>query len=130
MRINLACSQANTNADIITPTTTAKAKSVAIVTADTVTKISASLIGTLPIIRKLDHSKVPITTINITPISAASGICSISAEPTRINSNKKTAALMPDSRPRPPELTLIMLWPSIAQPPMPPKSPVTVLATP
>ena len=130
MRICLACSQANTSAEIITPTTTATARSVATVTADTVTRIKASLRGTLPTILKLDHSKVPITTINITPINAARGICSISGEATRINSSKNSAALIPDIRPRPPEFTLIMLWPIMAQPPMPPKNPVTVLATP
>ena len=33
-------------------------------------------------------------------------------------------------QPRPPDFTLITLCPIIAQPPMPPKKPVTVLATP
>ena len=128
--MNFACSQANTKAETITPTTTAKARSVTTVTPETNTRIKASLRGTLPIMRKLLHSKVPITTINMTPIRAASGIISISAEPTRINSNRETAAVIPDRRPRPPEFTLIMLWPIIAQPPMPPNNPVTVLATP
>ena len=37
---------------------------------------------------------------------------------------------MPESRPRPPEFTLISDWPIIAQPPMPPKKPHTTLAMP
>ena len=37
---------------------------------------------------------------------------------------------MPAIRVRPPDFTLIIDWPIIAQPPMPPKKPVTVLATP
>ena len=130
MRIYLACSQLNTKAEIKTPTTTATARSVATVTAETVIRIKASLNGTFPIILKLDHSNVLITTINITPISAANGICSISGDAININNNRNSAALIPENRPRPPEFTLIMLCPIIAQPPMPPKKPVTVLATP
>ena len=126
----LACSQANTSAETITPTTTAIARSVATVTADTSISTRASLRGTLPSTRKLLHSKVPMTTMNITPMSAARGICSISEYATRINSNKLRAAVIPESRPRPPEFTLIMLWPIMAQPPMPPKNPVAVLAMP
>ena len=60
-------------------------------------------------IRKLDHSKVAITTMNITPTSAAIGIISIWFDANRMNINKKIAALIPDKRPRPPELMLIML---------------------
>ena len=130
IRICLACSQAKTSAETITPTTTATAKSVATVTADTRTSTRASLRGTFRMTRKLLHSKVPITTINITPIRAASGISSINGEATRINNNKQSAAVMPDNLPRPPEFTLIMLWPIIAQPPIPPKKPVAVFATP
>ena len=35
-----------------------------------------------------------------------------------------------DKRPRPPDFTLITLWPIMAQPAMPPTKPVAMLATP
>ena len=45
--------------------------------------------------------------------------------------SRKTPARKVEIRVRAPEaLTLIMVWPIIAQPPMPPKKPVTTLATP
>lgn len=88
------------------------------------------LMGILFKIRKLDHSNVPITTINITPTSAAIGICSIRLDANKINANKQIAAVMPDKRPLPPELTLIILCPIMAQPPIPPKNPVAMFATP
>ncbi len=47
---------------------------------------------------------------------------------------QKTSSITPakaqESRPRPPDFTLIMLWPIIAQPAMPPMKPVAVLARP
>ena len=76
------------------------------------------------------QAKVPITTMNITPISAASGICSMSGEAKRIKASRNNAADMPESRVRPPDFTLIIDWPIIAQPPMPPKNPVATLAAP
>ena len=92
--------------------------------------IKASRLGIERIIRKLDHSNVPITTINITPVKAAIGICSIKGDANKIKLNKNKAAAIPDKRPRPPEFTLIIDWPIIAQPPMPPKKPVATLAVP
>ncbi len=47
-----------------------------------------------------------------------------------MNSSSDTAATIPDSRPRPPEFTLISDWPIMAHPPMPPKKPQVMLATP
>ena len=44
--------------------------------------------------------------------------------------SKNSAAAMPEMFFTAPLVTLIMLWPIIAQPPMPPKKPVTTLATP
>ena len=45
--------------------------------------------------------------------------------------SRKTPARNVEIRVRAPEaLTLIMVWPIIAQPPMPPKTPVTMFATP
>ena len=125
-----ACFQANTSADTITPTITAIAKSATTVIPDTSTIIKASDIGILRNIRKEAHSNVPRTTINITPTKAASGIISINEAPNKIKASKTNAAVTPDIRPRPPELILIILWPIIAQPPIPPNKPLVALATP
>ena len=46
-------------------------------TPETVIRTKASDLGILCKILKLLHANVPITTINITPTSAANGICSI-----------------------------------------------------
>ena len=46
---------------------------------------------------------------NIKPTKAANGTISINEEPTKINSNKAIAVVIPDKRPRPPDLMLIML---------------------
>jgi hypothetical protein len=43
---------------------------------------------------------------------------------------RKTPARKVEIRVRAPFLTLIIVWPIIAQPPMPPKNPVTTLAMP
>ena len=92
-RMCLACSQANTRADTMTPTTTATARSVATVTADTRINTSASLRGTLP--------RHPETT----PLEGAddhdehhpdqgrpAGICSIRGDATRMNSSRNSSA--------------------------------------
>ena len=94
---------------MMTPTMTAIAKSVKTVTAETVTKTRASSFGIRFIILKLLHSKVPITTINMTPTNAAKGILSINPDAKRIKHNNAIAAIIPDSLPLPPELILIML---------------------
>ena len=68
--------------------------------------------------------------MNITPTSAASGICSMSGEANRMKLSRNSAAATPATRVRPPDFTLIIDWPIIAQPPMPPKKPVSTLAQP
>lgn len=128
--ISLACCQANTSAAMITPTSTATARSVTMVTAVTATITSASALGTLPSACTLPQAKVLAETTNITPTRAASGMRSISAEPNRIKLSRPSPATMPESRWVAPAPTLIMLWPIITQPPMPPKNPVTTLAAP
>ena len=90
----------------------------------------ASVFGTTRRILSEFQAKVPITTINITPTNAAKGICSMIELPTRIKSKRKTAADMPAIRVRPPDFTFIIDCPIIAQPPMPPKNPVTTFAVP
>gem|GEM_PF-5201183 len=49
---------------------------------------------------------------------------------TASRNSRKAPATKVDSRPRPPEVTLITDWPIIAQPAMPPRKPVAVLARP
>ncbi len=54
----------------------------------------------------LGDAKVFSHTTNITPISAASGICSIQLEANRMNENRNRDAAMPDRRPQAPLLRL------------------------
>ena len=115
---------------MITPTTTAIAKSSATVTAVTTIMTRPSERGTLRKMRKECQANVPITTMNITPTNAAIGICSIRGEANRMKDNRNNAAVIPATRVRPPDFTLIIDWPIIAQPPIPPKNPVTRLAAP
>ena len=49
---------------------------------------------------------------------------------TLLGNGSVLAADKPESRVRPPDFTLMRDWPIMAQPPMPPKKPVTVLASP
>ena len=128
--IMVAFSHAKTSAEIITPAITAIAKSCHTVMAETVMRTKASDFGIFLIILKLLHAKVPITTINITPTNAAIGINSITLDPKRMNISRESAATIPERRPRPPELTLIMDWPIIAHPPIPPKRPFKKFAPP
>ena len=115
----------------MTPLITARARLwVTTVIPETKMRTKASVLGIFLKIRKLDHSKVPMTTMNITPVRAAKGIFSIRELAKRIKASKKRPADMPESRPRPPERILIMLCPIMAQPPIPPKKPVATLATP
>ncbi len=67
----LACCQANTSAEMITPVTTAMARSVSTVITVTATTTIASLRGTLRIALRLPHAKVFCETTNIRPIRAA-----------------------------------------------------------
>ena len=97
---------------------------------DTNINTNTSVFGILLIILKLDHAKVPITTINITPTNAAIGTCSISPDANNINAKSARAATIPERRPLPPPLILIIDCPIIAHPPIPPNNPVTIFAPP
>ena len=55
---------------------------------------------------------------------------SIHEERKRIKAARKTAVAIPDNLRNAPLLILIILWPIIAQPPIPPKKPVTIFAKP
>ena len=68
--------------------------------------------------------------MNITPVSAAMGICSIAGAANKIKNSKNKAAIIPAIRVLPPDSTFIIDWPIIAHPPIPPKNPVARLAHP
>ncbi|MNJ55997.1 hypothetical protein D3C77_515230 [compost metagenome] len=69
-------------------------------------------------------------TMNITPTRAAIGIALTTSPSTMMRNNRPTPDTNVDKRVRPPDLTLIIDWPIIAQPAIPPKKPVTMLASP
>ena len=91
---------------------------------------NASDFGILLMIRKLLHANVPMTTMNITPTNAAIGICSINGAPNNTKLKRIKAAMIPERRPLPPEFTLIIDCPIMAQPPMPPKNPLNTFPNP
>ena len=66
----------------------------------------------------------------MTPTNDAIGINSIKDEAYKINIKRKIEAEIPAILVRPPDFTLIIDCPIIAQPPIPPKKPVTVFAKP
>ena len=79
----------------------------------------------------LCQSKVATETKIITATSAAIGMSDTMSPRATTRMSRKTPARKVEIRVRAPEaLTLIMVWPIIAQPPMPPKKPVTMFATP
>ena len=77
------------------------------------------------------QSKVAKHTMTMTATRAAIGMSETTGPKTMHSTIRNDPARNVDSRVRAPEtLTLIMVWPIIAQPPMPPKNPVTMLAMP
>ena len=62
--------------------------------------------------------------------SAAIGILPTQSPRNTIRISRKLPAHRQDNRPRPPDFTLMIDCPIIAQPAMPPRKPVTVLAMP
>ena len=76
------------------------------------------------------HENVPMDTMIITATSAGMGICFTHGPKTTSNTSRKTPAVNVESRPRPPDFTLMTDCPIIAQPAMPPKRPETMFATP
>ncbi len=79
----------------------------------------------------LCQSKVPTETMIITAVSAAIGMIATTSPSTTTRINRKTPARKVEIRVRAPDcFTLIMVWPIMAQPPIPPKIPVTTLAMP
>ena len=79
----------------------------------------------------LAQSKVPTATMIMTATSAAIGIRATTSPNPTTRTSRKTPARNVESRVRAPEaFTLIMVWPIMAQPPMPPKKPVMMFAAP
>ncbi|MNX93577.1 hypothetical protein D3C86_1257650 [compost metagenome] len=88
------------------------------------------LFGWVARLRTERQLKVLIDTMIITATSAAIGIC-LTHGPRKTTSTSSSApATKLDSRPRPPDFTLMMDWPIMAQPGMPPSTPATILAMP
>merc|ERR1719163_1568748 len=80
--------------------------------------------------RTLLHLKVFTTTTSRIPVRAANGITSMKWYATSTKARTETPATIEDMRPRAPVLTLIMLWPIIAQPPIAMKKELTALPRP
>ena len=79
----------------------------------------------------LCQSKVPTETMIMTATRAAIGMSATTSPNPTTRMSRKTPARKVEIRVRAPDaFTLIMVWPIMAQPPMPPKKPVTTLATP
>ena len=79
----------------------------------------------------LCQSKVETETRIITATSAAIGITATMLPRPTTRMSRKAPAAKVERRVRAPEaLTLIIVWPIIAQPAMPPKKPVTTFAMP
>ncbi len=77
------------------------------------------------------QSNVANDTMIITATRAAIGMSETTGPKTMHSTIRNAPARKVDSRVRAPDTrTLIIVWPIIAQPPMPPKKPVTMLATP
>jgi hypothetical protein len=74
----------------------------------TAIKTKASLLGILFNILRVGHANVPITTINISPTSAAIGIREIIATPNTINNIKNIEAEIPEALPLHPLEILII----------------------
>src|SRR5690606_23884090 len=114
-----------------TPTKTPMARLCVVTTTATVVIITTLVeIGCFLMFFSESHEKVPIETIIITATKAAIGICFIQLSKNRTIINKKTPAARVDRRPRPPDFTLMIDWPIIAQPAMPPNKPEPMLAIP
>ena len=78
----------------------------------------------------LFQSKVLTATMIMTATSAAMGMAATRSPKARMPTMRKMPAARVESRVRPPDFTLIMDWPIMAQPAMPPRKPVATFAMP
>ena len=99
-------------------------------TAVTSTSTQPSVLGIWVSLLKLVQSKISITSVSITPTRAARGMASMSALPASTKSVMQAAQVSPDTRLRPPDLTLMTDWAIIPQPPIVPKRPLAMFAAP
>ncbi|MNI39389.1 hypothetical protein D3C73_935700 [compost metagenome] len=76
------------------------------------------------------QSKVPTETMIITATRAAIGMRATQSWSTRIKNSRKRPAHRVDNRPRAPEVTLMIDWPIMAHPAMPPNRGDRILAIP
>ena len=118
----------------MTPTTTPMARLwVATTTATVATMTRVSLLGIRRRVagRTLCQSKVPTETMIMTATRAAIGMTADDvAEADDEDEQEDAGQEGRDPGAGAGAFTLIMVWPIMAQPPMPPKKPVTMLATP
>ncbi len=129
-----ATRRAKTTIAVTEPTTTPTARLWVATTQATVTSMTVvSPTGMRRSVRGATEcqSKVAKDTITITATSAAMGMPETTGPKTMHSTIRNAPARNVDSRVRAPDTrTLIIVWPIMAQPPMPPKKPVTMLATP
>ena len=109
---------------------TATAKSSNTVIMVTTMSTKASAFGICLIRLSEENSNVPILTINIIPTSTATGIEAITSEKFTTSTISSKAAVIEESRPRPPEVKLITDCPIMAHPAIPPKNPEVTLPIP
>ena len=122
---------AKNSPDSSTPTNTPCARSCVQTVTTTVASITTDELGGCSRSLSTDSQlKVPMLTMIITATSAAIGISFTQGPRKTTRMSRKKPATKVDSRPRPPDFTLITDWPIIAQPAMPPMKPVAMLATP
>ena len=127
----MAFFHANESAEMIMPTSTAKARLCQMMVIAVTTIItSTSCKGILFRILKLFHLKVKNETTIITPVSAAIGINSITGAATSTIKIMASAATTPATRLRAPALILTSVCAIMGQPPMPVKKPFRMLDAP
>ena len=91
---------------------------------------AVSLRGMEWMVRRECQSKVAMDTKIITATRAAIGMIATTGPRATTRTSSSAPDRNVDSRVRAPDFTLIMVWPIIAQPPMPPKRPEAMLAMP
>src|SRR5690625_2190812 len=86
--------------------------------------------GSLGMLRIESHEKVPIETMIITAASAAIGIWATQSDKKTTIASSTMPAVSVDNRVRPPDFTLMTVWPIMPQPAIPPMKPVQILEIP
>ncbi|MNV58815.1 hypothetical protein D3C71_1512070 [compost metagenome] len=114
-----------------TPASTPRARSCVQTTTTTVASMTTDdCQGCVRRLRIEPQLNVPMDTMIMTATSAGMGILATKGPSTTIRNSRKEPATNVESRVEPPDFTLMTDWPIMAQPPMPPKKPVTKFAMP